>query len=408
MHATVHTRVRNQNKKPTLLDKIVAAIFLLMFGLIPLAIITLGAINEFIPNLKSMSWDDATGTVISTAVTDTGRTTWISTGNKSSKKVRVYESILSYSYEDQGNTLINTREKELNGENAVKSFNEKYYQGALVKLKINPQDRSEVIVNPSYTSNILVMAIGFPIALGFFFLFLIYIPIRLKTLEEEKKDPSALRHKFETQKFRNIDHRDVEQQNTRLHDNIDWEPIHDSISTSFTLKPVETNSTLYLKRRTGCYIVLIALMLALGIFILTQVIWAGIVWCSFAVGIPIYAASKDTDRIFDKLTGYYWKGKNYRTIDELMRSTPTDLTPLSQIKALQILNYLETVHGKNGSYRVKVYELNLVLRDNKRVHVYKLSNLREILKIADQIAGFLNVQVILDPKIDKEDYLISL
>lgn len=47
-------------------------------------------------------------------------------------------------------------------------------------------------------------------------------------------------------------------------------------------------------------------------------------------------------------------------------------------------------------------KLNLILYDNIRIPAYKEVELRQILKVAEQIADFLHVKVLVKPNLNKK------
>jgi len=93
-------------------------------------------------------------------------------------------------------------------------------------------------------------------------------------------------------------------------------------------------------------------------------------------------------RIFDKEAGYFWKGN--RNPQQLNEFAPGDrFVSLSHIHALQIIK--EQVRTKNSSY--PSYELNLVLKDLRRINVMDHSKLNKLREDADTLAAFLNVPI---------------
>ena len=93
-------------------------------------------------------------------------------------------------------------------------------------------------------------------------------------------------------------------------------------------------------------------------------------------------------RVFDKLTGRYWKG---RQDPQLMnpRFESDDSVALSEIHALQLLR--EHVRGNKSSYTS--YELNLVLENGRRVNVTDHGSAKALRADARELAHFLCVPV---------------
>jgi len=103
-------------------------------------------------------------------------------------------------------------------------------------------------------------------------------------------------------------------------------------------------------------------------------------------GIGIYRAAS-IPRVFDKDSGYYWKG---RTDPNLMLNREyQNCVRLPDIHAVQIIP--EWVRSNKSSYTS--YELNLVLKDGKRLNVIDHGNVKALRADAETIAGFLQVPV---------------
>lgn len=105
-----------------------------------------------------------------------------------------------------------------------------------------------------------------------------------------------------------------------------------------------------------------------------------------AIGVGIYYFGT-IPRCFDKNYGYYWKGRDEPNV---MRTDQADkFVKLSDIHALQIVS--EWVRGNKTSYTS--YELNLVLKDGKRINVVDHGNLKALREDARITADFLGIQV---------------
>ena len=95
--------------------------------------------------------------------------------------------------------------------------------------------------------------------------------------------------------------------------------------------------------------------------------------------------------VFDRQVGWYWQGSKSPT--EV--SNPAHIktaAPLDQIHALQILDeYVVSEDSEVAPFHS--YELNLVLRDAKRVNVVDHSSLTTLRHDAAMLAEFLNVPV---------------
>lgn len=90
-------------------------------------------------------------------------------------------------------------------------------------------------------------------------------------------------------------------------------------------------------------------------------------------------------RVFDKQSGYYYKGYNFKPNERELEHQ----FKLNTIVAVQIIG--ETIRDSDGSYGS--YELNLVLEDASRRNVVDHGNLKTIIDDAHIISAFLNVPI---------------
>ncbi len=92
--------------------------------------------------------------------------------------------------------------------------------------------------------------------------------------------------------------------------------------------------------------------------------------------------------VFDTRQGYFWKG---RTAPHHVpnRAVIKDLAEIGEIHALQIIS--EYCSGKNSSYQS--YELNLVLRDARRINVIDHGSPERLREDAGKLSQFLGVPV---------------
>ena len=92
--------------------------------------------------------------------------------------------------------------------------------------------------------------------------------------------------------------------------------------------------------------------------------------------------------VFDKYKGYFCKGR--RVPDQVYSGISTkDFTRLSNIHALQLIS--EYCRGNKSSYYS--YELNLILKDGKRINVVDHGNPEKLREDAQTLSGFLGVPV---------------
>ena len=95
--------------------------------------------------------------------------------------------------------------------------------------------------------------------------------------------------------------------------------------------------------------------------------------------------------VFDKDSGYFWKGRRDPQM-ALLGAAPGEFTPLTEIHAIQILS--ERCHSdgeSSGTYYS--YELNLVLQDGTRVHVVDHGNQAHLRDDADAL-GTLGARLV--------------
>ena len=88
--------------------------------------------------------------------------------------------------------------------------------------------------------------------------------------------------------------------------------------------------------------------------------------------------------VFDKLSGHFFKGKNDPAV-EANKNTVKVWSPLDQIHALQLLS--KYCLSDNSYYS---YELNLVLKDGRRINVVKHGNLVQLLIDTKILSVFLD------------------
>ena len=92
--------------------------------------------------------------------------------------------------------------------------------------------------------------------------------------------------------------------------------------------------------------------------------------------------------IFDKNKGFFWKG--WKEPDKIFNKKDLKyFTKLEQIHALQIIS--EYIHDRKNSYYS--YELNIILKDGKRINIIDHSNLNILQNDASTISKFLNIPI---------------
>jgi len=104
------------------------------------------------------------------------------------------------------------------------------------------------------------------------------------------------------------------------------------------------------------------------------------------IGIFIYRTAS-CPRVFDKSSGFYWKGREEP--NQMINREYHKYTELNEIHALQIIS--EHVRGNKSSYTS--YELNLVMKDRSRINIVDHGNINALRADALILADFLNVKV---------------
>lgn len=118
-----------------------------------------------------------------------------------------------------------------------------------------------------------------------------------------------------------------------------------------------------------------------------QYLKLGVVLFMFLMGlITMFFSSRHI--VFDRRLGFYHKGWGQLGAKGIP-GEGKNCTHLTNIHAIQIVS--EIIRSKNSRYRS--YELNLVLKDGKRICVVDHANQKAIRKDADLISRFLEVPV---------------
>ncbi len=116
--------------------------------------------------------------------------------------------------------------------------------------------------------------------------------------------------------------------------------------------------------------------------------FAGLMLTGFG-GVVLYLHTAPI--VFDKRNGYFWKGR--KSPDHFFdKSALKSFAPLEQIYAIQLIS--EYCHsGDRNSSSYYSYELNLVLKDGKRINVIDHRNLNAVRKNACTLSEFLKVPI---------------
>jgi hypothetical protein len=98
--------------------------------------------------------------------------------------------------------------------------------------------------------------------------------------------------------------------------------------------------------------------------------------------------SGTTPIVFDKLSGFFWKGRKIPN-EMFSMNTLMEFTKLEEIHALQLVSeYFRG--GKGSSY---IYELNLVLEDGKRIIVVEHGDEEKLREDTNALSEFLGKPV---------------
>ena len=118
-------------------------------------------INHISQNLQSIAWDDSVGEVLNVSIID-------------SRLKKVFNFDITFSYFDNHQYLIKSNKMEVIGYKKVRQYKQKYFPHAKIKLKINPNNRADVIIKPDYLGDILftLVFVTFFLAFGIIFPFI--------------------------------------------------------------------------------------------------------------------------------------------------------------------------------------------------------------------------------------------
>lgn len=112
---------------------------------------------------------------------------------------------------------------------------------------------------------------------------------------------------------------------------------------------------------------------------------AGTVFLGVGLAMRHFAAMP---RVFDLQVGWYWKGRGKGQRPQAVQHLK-EAAPLSQVEGIQLL--AEYCRGDKSSYYS--YELNLVLKDGRRLNVMDHGDKAQLTADAGKLAGLLNVPV---------------
>lgn len=198
---------------------------------------------------------------------------------------------------------------------------------------------------------------------------------------------------------------DVDEQ---LLEGLDWSPLVGG-GANFKTRKLVRSSNFQLKVRASGPMTLIALgMVAAGVGTPAAVVyfWGAPDSAAFFLAAPIFGGfgiytlvKAGRDGVFDKRTGWYWKGRSHLNSPDDIRQQK-DATRLSDILGVQLIAELvrDSGSGTQPSSTYYSYEINLVTRDRGRINVMDHGNPDAVAKDAHAIADFLNVPVLTPPQ----------
>lgn len=179
-----------------------------------------------------------------------------------------------------------------------------------------------------------------------------------------------------------------------------WTPLKRGGANFRTHKLVEVDADRIEFRASGAARFFYLLFAGLGVFALTIFIpaWsrAGEQMPSFAALIPLAVGSVfvivgitmfrygTAPVVFDQRTKHFWKGRQ-SPHETFNKAEIKEYAEFDQIHALQLIR--EHVQGNKSSYYS--YELNLVLKDGRRVNVVDHGNIEKLRADAERLGAFL-------------------
>jgi hypothetical protein len=190
--------------------------------------------------------------------------------------------------------------------------------------------------------------------------------------------------------------------------NLEWTPLKGGGPNIRTGKLVQCSTTRFEVRATPQILLFCWVFIALGLGagggpIADGELWngspgsalftafAGMVFGGLGTGL-LYVFTRPA--VFDRQLGWYWKGSTRLPAGHDVRRLE-EATELANIQGLQVLaEYCPGI--RTGTRRVPPYysyELNLVLKDGRRINVMDHASRKTLMADADALAKFLSVPV---------------
>lgn len=192
-----------------------------------------------------------------------------------------------------------------------------------------------------------------------------------------------------------------------LSDSIDWQPLQEGGTNFKTTELVQLASHRVQTKPAKAQQIFAGAFIFFGVvsmFFVLRHIMAADTFSGFVLipalfsllfsGIGVAALYYPRPRIFDKHTGWFWRGSPKLFQSSEMQQLAC-ACQLSQIKALQIIDeYISSTDSDGHSSSYHSYELNLVLKDGSRLNVMDHGNKDSIEADASMLAEFLGVPVL--------------
>ncbi len=162
----------------------------------------------------------------------------------------------------------------------------------------------------------------------------------------------------------------------------EWTPLEGGGASFGTHKLVEISTNRLEYRASNGAMLFYLLFISLGLIAVSSNFWNGLNLMVLVIGLiftvvgGILFVSGTTPKVFDKEANAFWSGKKQGA----------DSISLHQIHALQVV--AEFIKSKKKRYHS--YELNLVLKDGKRVNVIDHGDRLSFDKDAKKLSEFLN------------------
>lgn len=109
----------------------------------------------------------------------------------------------------------------------------------------------------------------------------------------------------------------------------------------------------------------------------------------FPIGVMTALLFSTQEKIFDFEEGFYYPLSYKNRLKDYLNHPEKDIIPLREIYALQIAR--ERIKSGNKNYYS--YELNLILKDKKRVNVLDHKDIEQIKKDAHELSIALGIKI---------------